>query len=132
MGFSYWNGARFEPSNATVRRTVACRWLHSSNSSIFTIVENEASGVLLYIRIIRDVFHDISYIAIQYPAKNFDGMSTNAFIPLQSGNLPGADIVLLNKRILRHALLLHYLPEIVIGNHNVTPSPLDIVTDYGI
>ena len=40
MGFYYWNGARFEQSNATVRWTVASRRLDGGNTSIFAYGEN--------------------------------------------------------------------------------------------
>ena len=44
-------------------------------------------------------------------------MGTDAFVALEPGDLSGADVVALDEGVLRNALLFHYVPEIVIGNH---------------
>lgn len=83
--------------------------------------------------IIGDVFHNVSYFASKNFTENFDGMGTDTFVPLQSCNLPRADIILLDKSVLRNAFLFHNIPEIVIRNHDYQPpSLLDMITEFGV
>lgn len=66
---------------------------------------------------IRNILHNVSNITVQNSAKHIDRMGTDAFVALEPGNLSGADVVALDEGVLRNALLFHYVPEIVIGNH---------------
>ena len=60
-------------------------------------------------------------------------MGADAFVALEPGDLPGADVVALDEGVLRNALLFHYVPEIVIGNHfKSPPCILDMITEFGI
>lgn len=66
-----------------------------------------ASAALLFV---GDIFHNVTHLTIQNFAKDFNSMGADAFVALKPGDLPGADIVFLNKRVLRNALFLHFYP----------------------
>lgn len=63
---------------------------------------------------VRDVFHYVFHAAIQDSAKHFDRVGTDAFVALQAGELPGADAILVDQRILRHASFAHGFPQSLI------------------
>lgn len=44
--------------------------------------------------------------------QDFNGVSADSLVPLQSCDLSGTDIILLNKGILRDAFLFHNIPEV--------------------
>ena len=85
------------------------------------------------LNVIWNVLHDIPNFAIQYLAKYFNRMSANTLITLQSGNLTGADIVMLNQRILCDAFFFHDIPKVIIRNQRYQPPfLLDIITEYSV
>lgn len=60
-------------------------------------------------------------------------MGTDAFVALEPGDLPGADVVALDEGVLRNTFLFHYVPEIVVGNHfKSAPFLLDMISRIGI
>ena len=65
------------------------------------------SGLVLFIIGVR---HYIFNVAFEYPAKHFYRVRADAFVSFEPRDLPGADVVLLNQRILRNALFLHGFP----------------------
>ena len=66
---------------------------------------------------VGDVFHNIADFAVQNFAKHFNRMGADALVALEPRDLSGADVMVLNKGVLRNSFLLHNVPEIVIGNH---------------
>ena len=63
-----------------------------------------------YLLFFRDVFHYISDLAAEDTAEGVDGVGTDAFVAFEPGDLCGADIVLLDERVLADALFLHHFP----------------------
>lgn len=66
-----------------------------------------ASAALFFV---GDIFHDVTHLTVQNFAKDFNGVGANTFVALEPGDLPGADIVFLNKRVLCNAFFLHFCP----------------------
>ena len=64
-----------------------------------------------------DILHNIAHIALQNAAKCVDSMGANTFISFQTGDLPGADAILLDQGILCDAFLFHCKPKFFVGNH---------------
>ena len=60
--------------------------------------------------------------AIKNFAKHFDGVCAYAFVPPQSGDLGRTYAILLNQCILRNTFFFHYVPQIVVRNHNIQAS----------
>ena len=79
-----------------------------------------------------DILHNIAHLAFEDAAEHFDGVGADAFIPLQPGELPGTDPVVLDEHILGDAPFLHHSPELVVRNHKNTTLPIDIITEFGI
>ena len=83
--------------------------------------------------IILDILHYITDFAVKYSTKHINGVGADTLIPLQSCDLSGTDIILLDKGILRDAFLFHNVPEVIIRNHsNQPPSLLDMITECGV
>lgn len=66
-----------------------------------------ASAALLFV---GNIFHNVTNLTVQNFAKDFNSMGADAFVALEPGDLPGADIVFLNKRVLCNAFFLHFCP----------------------
>ena len=60
--------------------------------------------------IIWYILHDVSNLTGQDSAKHFNGMGADAFIPFQSRDLSGADIIPFDKHVLCDAFLFHDIP----------------------
>lgn len=75
-------------------------------------------GVTLFV---GNVFHNVLHLAVEDPAKGFDGVGADAFVALESGQLTGTDVILLDERVLGDPSVLHNVPEIIIGNHAAAP-----------
>ena len=56
------------------------------------------------------VFHDILHAAGEDAAEHFDRVGADALVSLHARNLSGADVVLLDQRILCNAFFLHGFP----------------------
>ena len=65
---------------------------------------------------VGEIGHNVPNIAIEDPAKDFHRVGADAFVPLQPGELTGADAVLLNQGVLGYAFLLHDYPKIIKRN----------------
>ena len=59
---------------------------------------------------ILNIFHDITRLAGQDSTEHLNGMGTDAFIPFDSCNLSGTDVMLLYKCILADPFFFHYFP----------------------
>lgn len=59
---------------------------------------------------IRDVFHHVLNAAIQDFAEHLDRVGTDVFVVLHAGDLAGADVELVDERVLRHAPFAHGFP----------------------
>ena len=56
------------------------------------------------------VFHDIAHLAMENFAEYFYRVRADAFVALQPCDLPGADMILMDQRILRNAAIVHDRP----------------------
>ena len=45
---------------------------------------------------IGDIFHNVLYVAVEDLAKRLNGVGADAFIALETGDLTGADMILLD------------------------------------
>ena len=64
--------------------------------------------------LIFDIFHNIPNFAVENAAEHFDRVRADAFVALEARDLRGTDAVLFDEGVLRDALFLHDLPQIVI------------------
>ena len=64
--------------------------------------------IVLYV--IRNIFHNVTDFTVKYLAEDLNSMGAYTLISLQSGNLSGADVVILDQRILGNTLLFHDIP----------------------
>lgn len=76
------------------------------------------TGFLYVFLIGLHVFHNVPDLAMEYFTEDFDGVGADALISFEPCDLSGADMVLLDQSVLGDSLLLHNLPQIVVGNHN--------------
>ena len=73
------------------------------------------------LNVIRNIFHNVTDFAVENFAEELNSMGTDTLISLQSGNLPRADGVMLDQRILGDTFLFHDIPKIIKGNHCSQP-----------
>ena len=74
------------------------------------IMKNTPDHQACFLFVVGDIFHDIFHPAIEDSAEGVNGMGADTFVPFQPGDLPGADIIALNKSVLGDAPLFHYIP----------------------
>ena len=90
--------------------------------------------ILFFLRLLRDVLHNIPDLAVQNPTKTLDGVGADALISFQPGDLAWTDVVFLNEGVLADPAFLHPLPYILKTKQRCHPPlfSLDIITEYGI
>lgn len=96
---------------------------------------DKSETVLQIILILSLIFHYFFDRTIQNRTKYINGVSADAFIPFQTGDLGRADMILMDQGILRDSFSSHGFPKPDIRNH-IIPSLhqicIDIITENGL
>ena len=58
---------------------------------------HEKERVLFFV---LDIFHDIAHLTVQNAAEHVDGMSADAFVAFEAGDLSGTDVMLFDQSVL--------------------------------